>query len=197
MLPGYKKLQSVAALFAVLSACAYMLLLPLQASAQFEPPPEKSQKVSPYIPTPQIVVQKMLQLAKVGRGDVVYDLGSGDGRIVIMAAQKFGARAVGVELDPKLFRESSEKVQQLGLGRNARIIYGNMFDVSIRPATVVTLYLLPSVIDQIEPMLRKELRPGTRVVSHDFPVSAWDEVKVEHVRDSYGDRHTLYLYIRP
>jgi len=186
-----------AAFVAVLVAFECGLSFPPRASAQEEIPPETSQKVVPYVPTPMKVVQKMLELAKVNRNDVVYDLGSGDGRIVIMAAQKFGAHAVGVELDPKLLHESSAQIQTLGLGERAKILYGNMFDVDVHPATVVTLYLLPSVNDQIEPKLEKELRPGTRVVSHDFPMNPWNAVKTERVTDEYGTFHTLYLYVRP
>ena len=193
----WNKLRSVAALFTVLGACWCILSLPPQATAQVEPSSENFHKVVPFVPTPLKVVERMLELAKVSHNDVVYDLGSGDGRIVIMAAQKFGAQAVGVELDPKLFRESSERVQKLGLGEKAKIIYGNMFEVNVHPATVMTLYLLPSVNDQIEPKLDKELRSGTRVVSHDFSMNGWDPVKTEQVSDEYGGHHTLYLYIRP
>jgi SAM-dependent methyltransferase len=190
-------LRRVAILVTFLAAFDCILARPPQASAQVEAPPETSQKVVPFVPTPMKVVERMLELAKVSRNDVVYDLGSGDGRIVIMAAQKFGAHAVGVELDPKLFRESSARIQKLGLGKRAKIIYGNMFEVNVHPATVMTLYLLPSVNDQIEPMLDKELRSGTRVVSHDFSMNGWDPVKTEQVTDEYGGHHTLYLYIRP
>jgi len=191
------KLRRVAALVAILAAFDCIRLLPPQASAQVEAPPETSQKIVPFVPTPMKVVERMLELAKVGRNDVVYDLGSGDGRIVIMAAQKFGAQAVGVELDPKLFRESSARIQKLGLGEKAKIIYGNMFEVNVHPATVVTLYLMPSVNDLIAPLLDKELRSGTRVVAHDFPVNAWNPVKTEQVSDEDGGHHTLYLYVRP
>jgi predicted RNA methylase len=129
--------------------------------------------------------------------DVVYDLGSGDGRIVIMAAQKFGAHAVGVELDPGLYHKSWARIEELGLTSRAKILYGNMFQANVRPATVVTLYLLPGVNEDIRPMLEKQLRPGTRVVSHDFRVAGWDAVKSEDVKTESGSVHTIYLYIRP
>lgn len=196
MLP-VKRLSKVTALAAVLVACGCLLAPVRRASAQVEPALENSRKVVPFIPTPLKVVERMLELAKVNRNDVVYDLGSGDGRIVIMAAQKFGARAVGVELDPKLVRESTERIQQLGLGQRAKILYGNLFEVNVHPATVVTLYLLPSVNNQIEPKLEKQLRSGTRVVAHDFSMNGWKPTKTEQVRDEYGGRHTIYLYVRP
>jgi protein-L-isoaspartate O-methyltransferase len=191
------RLRRVAALVAILAAFECILSLVPQVSAQVEPSTETPQRVVPFVPTPMKVVERMLELAKVSRNDVVYDLGSGDGRIVIMAAQEFGAHAVGVELDPKLFRESSARIQKLGLGKRAKIIYGNMFEVNVHPATVVTLYLLPSVNDEIEPMLDKELRSGTRVVSHDFSMNAWNVAKTERVTDENGGHHTIYLYIRP
>lgn len=189
------KLRRVAALVAFLTVFECILSLPPRTSAQASS--DISRKVVPFVPTPMKVAEKMLELAKVDRNDVVYDLGSGDGRIVVMAAQEFGAQAVGVELDPKLFEESSARIRKLGLQNKAHIIYGDMFEVNVHPATVVTLYLLPSVNDQIEPMLEKELRPGTRVVSHDFSMNGWNPAKTESVTDENGGHHTLYLYVRP
>ncbi len=153
--------------------------------------------IVPYVPTPEDVVEKMLELAQVKPDDVVYDLGSGDGRIVITAAQKFGARAVGVELNPDLYKQSSDQVKELGLGGRAKILHENMFDVSVRKATVVTLYLLTSVNEGLRPKLEKELRSGARVVSHDFQMPGWDPAKVEEVTSKNGISHKLYLYIRP
>jgi len=191
------RLKRAAVLFAALAAFGSVGSLTPMASAQEVTPRNISERVVPFVPTPMNVVEKMLELAKVTRKDVVYDLGSGDGRIVIMAAQKFGAKAVGVELDPKLFRESSERIKKLGLQKKAQIVYGDMFNISVHPATVITLYLLPSVNDRIEPKLDKELRSGTRIVSHDFMMNGWNAVKTEQVTDENGAHHTLYLYIRP
>ncbi|BAU49064.1 RNA methyltransferase [Sulfurifustis variabilis] len=123
----------------------------------------------PYVPTPEPVVREMLQLAKVGPNDMVYDLGSGDGRIVIMAAKEFGARGVGVDIDPARIAEARENARRAGVADKVRFVQGNLFDVDLRPATAVTLYLLPSVNLQLKPKLLRELRPGTPVVSH-----AWD-----------------------
>ncbi len=168
-----------------------------QAPAEGRRARNNIERVAPYVPSPPEVVEKMLELAKVDKSDVVYDLGSGDGRIVIMAAQKFGARSVGIELDPKLYEESSKKISELGLSSRAKILYENFFEVNLRPASVVTLYLLTIVNERLRPKLEKELRPGTRVVSHDFEVRGWTPDKVEKVTSNNGIEHTVYLYIRP
>jgi SAM-dependent methyltransferase len=153
--------------------------------------------IVPYVPTPEDVAEKMLELAHVGPEDVVYDLGSGDGRIVILAAKKFGAHAVGVELNPDLYKESSERIDKLGLSGLAQILHENMFNVSVRKATVVTLYLLTSVNERLRPKLEKELRSGARIVSHDFQMPGWDPAKVVDVTSKNGVSHKIYLYIRP
>jgi len=165
--------------------------------AQQETPGSYLEKIVPYVPTPPEIVEKMLKMAKVGPDDTVYDLGSGDGRIVIMAAQKFGARAVGVELDPDLFKQSFDRVKELGLADQVTILHENMFQINVRRATVVTLYLLTSVNERLRPQLEKQLRSGTRVVSHDFPVLGWEPEKSEQVISKNEVTHRIYLYIRP
>ncbi len=160
-------------------------------------PTAAKDRLAPYVPTPMRVVEEMLKLADVGRRDRVYDLGSGDGRIVIMAAQKFGARAVGVELDDDLAKQSTARIAELGLRRRARILHANMYDVSLRRATVVTLYLLTSVNERLKPILERELPSGARVVSHDFQVPGWEPEKTVQVVSENGVSHTLYLYVRP
>ena len=122
------------------------------------------------MPTPQDIVDKMLELAKVTSDDVVYDLGSGDGRIVITAAQKYGAHAVGVEINPDLYRQSSDRIKELGLDDRAHIMCEDMFDVSVHRATVVMLYLLTSFNEKLRPKLERELRSGARIVCHDFHI---------------------------
>lgn len=151
----------------------------------------------PYVPTPPDIVDKILELAKVTSDDVLYDLGSGDGRIVIAAAQKYGAHAVGVEINPNLYRLSSDRIKELGLQDRARIMCEDMFDVSVHPATVVTLYLLTSFNERLRPKLDRELRSGTRVVCHDFHIPGWDPEKVVDVTSKNGLPHKLYLYIHP
>jgi SAM-dependent methyltransferase len=153
--------------------------------------------IVPYVPTPMAVVQKMLEVAKVQSDDVVYDLGSGDGRIVIMAAQKFGAHAVGVELDSDLFEKSSDRIRKLGLQDRAQIIHENMFEVNVHHATVVTLYLLTAVNERLRPKLERELRSGARVVSHDFQIPGWHPAETAEVTSENQVASKVYLYIRP
>jgi len=189
------------ALFAVVPA----LLLFCQTAASQSVPLTPSQTdagkylehVVPYVPTPMAVVQKMLGVAKVQPDDVVYDLGSGDGRIVIMAAQKFGAHAVGVELNSDLYEKSSRRIQELGLQDRAQIIHENMFEVNVRHATVVTLYLLTSVNERLRPMLERQLRSGARIVSHDFQVPGWQPAQTVEVLSENRVTSKIFLYIRP
>jgi SAM-dependent methyltransferase len=126
-----------------------------------------------FVPTPEEVVEAMLQLAEVDKNDVVYDLGSGDGRIPITAARRFGARAVGIDLDPKLVAQARRSAQEAGVGDRVRFIEGDIFEADISAATVVTLYLLTSINERLRPKLLKELRPGTRIVSHQFRMGDW------------------------
>ncbi|MFB3923556.1 MAG: cyclopropane-fatty-acyl-phospholipid synthase family protein [Terriglobia bacterium] len=158
---------------------------------------EQTDKLAPFVPTPLNVVEEMLKFAKVDEYDRVYDLGSGDGRIVIMAAQKFKAEAVGVEMDDTLYKQSMDRIAELGLSKRAKILHENMYKVSLKPATVITLYLLTSVNERLRPILERDLRPGVRVVTHDFKVPGWDFKDSKVVMSDTGISHTLYLYVRP
>lgn len=159
--------------------------------------PQEDEKLAPYYPTPESVVERMLKLGGVKPGEKTFDLGSGDGRVVIIAAEKFGADATGIELDADLYKQSSDKIKQLGLEKKARIIQGDILKQDLRSADVVTVYLLPSSNDKVRPMLEKQLKKGTRIVSHDFMISGWSAVKEEHIEDDgEGRSHTLYLYVR-
>jgi ribosomal protein L11 methylase PrmA len=136
----------------------------------------------PYVPTPEPVVEKMLELAKVGPNDMVYDLGSGDGRIVITAAKKHGARGIGVDIDPERVREARENAKAAGVSDRVQFKEGDLFKMDLTGATVVTLYLLPEVNMKLRPKLLNELRPGTRIVSHSFDMGDWapeEKVQVE------------------
>ena len=133
------------------------------------PPAARTPDVN-FVPTPMPAVDAMLEIAQVGRDDVLYDLGSGDGRIVLAAAQKYGARAVGVEIDPALVAESRRTATERGVADRVTFIEGDLFEVDLSPATVVTLYLSSRINERLVPKLRRELRPGTRVVSHDFDI---------------------------
>src|SRR5215204_3781952 len=149
----------------------------LQASGERQPQhPSRAPDIF-FVPTWQPVVYQMLELAGVTRDDVVYDLGSGDGRIVIIAAQKYGARGVGVDLDAKLIEVSRQVAREAEVSDRVTFLQGDLFKADISAATVVTLFLSPSVNAELEPKLRKELRPGTRVVSHQFPIGRWPPLK--------------------
>ncbi|MBI2359735.1 MAG: class I SAM-dependent methyltransferase [Deltaproteobacteria bacterium] len=154
----------------------------------------ETKKIVPFVPTPQGVVDRMLELAEVKKGDVVYDLGSGDGRIVITAARKYGVRAVGFEIDPDLIKESRENIRKAGLEHLAEIRQQDILTVDLSPATVLTMYLLPSVNMQLRPKVQKELRPGARIVSHAFDMEDWKADRVEQVKDPGGFSRTVYLW---
>ncbi len=144
----------------------------------------------PYVPTPQRVVDRMLQLANVKKGETLYDLGSGDGRIVITAAKQYGARGIGIDLDPARIREARSNAQKAGVSEQVRFIAGDLFKADLSGANVVTLYLLNSVNRDLRPQLWKQLRVGTRVVSHAFDMgSEWPPEKAEDV-----DGRTIYYW---
>lgn len=134
-----------------------------------------------FVPTPNDVVSKMLELAQVTAKDVVYDLGCGDGRIVITAAQKFGARGVGIDIDPERIREANENVRRAKVQDRVRFVEGDLFEADISEATVVTLYLLTQLNLKLRPKLMSDLRPGTRVVSHAFSMGDWKPERHEYV----------------
>jgi tRNA G37 N-methylase Trm5 len=151
-------------------------------------------KIVPYVPTPQDVVERMLEMAQVKKGDVVYDLGSGDGRIVITAAQKFGVRAIGFEIDPERIKESRENIKKAGVEKLVEIRQQDIRSVDLSPASVLTMYLLPEVNLMIRPNIWKQMKPGSRVVSHDFDMGDWKPLKTENIKDGHNWDHTLYLW---
>jgi len=146
----------------------------------------------PYVPTPQAVVDEMLKLAEVGKGDVIYDLGCGDGRIVITAAQKHGARGVGVDIDPQRIAESNENARKAGVTDRVKFMVQDLFTTDFKEATVVTLYLLPDVNLKLRPKLLRELKPGTRIVSHAFDMGDWKPDKTVQV-----EGRTIYYWVVP
>lgn len=159
-------------------------------------PQVKPNRLAPYVPSPQNVVDEMLRAAKVKVGDTVYDLGSGDGRVVITAAQKFGAKAVGIEISPKEAKLSREKIAQAKLEDRVTIVEADALTADLSQADVVTLYFLTSSNDLLRPHLEKSLKPGARVVSHDYPIRGWKETRVEKV-EAYKRVHHLYVYEIP
>ncbi|MBL0421961.1 class I SAM-dependent methyltransferase [Ramlibacter sp. AW1] len=144
----------------------------------------------PYVPTPQPVVDKMLEMAKVGSSDVVYDLGCGDGRIVITAAKVHGARGVGVDLNPVRIQEAQANAKSAGVTDKVQLRVANIFETDVSPASVVTLYLLPTINRKLRPQLWRQLRVGTRVVSHAFDMGdEWPPERTEQV-----DHRTVYYW---
>src|SRR6185503_18366143 len=127
----------------------------------------------PYVPTPWPIVDELLKLAEIGPQDIVYDLGSGDGRLVIEAAKRYGSRGVGIELQKKLVEQANADAAREGLAERVKFLEADLFESSYKDASVVTLYLLPRFVTRLVPKLRSELKPGSRVVSHDYPLVPW------------------------
>ena len=154
-----------------------------------------SKSIAPFVPSPMDVVRMILELAELEPNEVLYDLGCGDGRIVLAAAKDFGSKAVGVDLNAMLISEAKNRAEKLGFGDEARFIEGDMFNVDLKPANVVIMYLLTSANEKMRPKLESELSPGTRVITHDFPIINW---RCQSRLDFKGEsgRHTLYLYVR-
>ena len=155
-----------------------------------------AEKLAPYYPTPETIVERMLQLGGLKAGEKMFDLGSGDGRIVIMAAQKFHAEAVGIELDKDLCKQSAARILKLGLEKNARIVNGDLLKQNYGSADLVTVYLLPDAVNgKVQPLLDRQLKKGARIVAKDFDFRNWTPEKVENIPDDgEGRSHTLYLY---
>jgi len=151
-------------------------------------------KIVPYVPTPQAVVDRMLELAEVKKGDVVYDLGSGDGRIVVTAAKKYGVKAIGFEIDPQRIKESHENIKKAGVENLVEIRQQDIRTVDLSQASVLTMYLLPEVNLMIRPNIWKQMKPGSRVVSHDFDMGDWKPLKIEEIKDDSSWEHKLYLW---
>jgi len=163
----------------------------------------KDNIAGPYVPTPWMIVEQMLKLADIRGEDVVYDLGSGDGRLVITAAKRFGARGVGVELQTELVEMARIGAKHEGVADRVKFVQGDLFETDIREASVVMLYLLPGFVTRLVPRLRAELRPGTRIVSHDYPLAPWppdkdlsmDVPEKEMISGTSWTR--LYYYVVP
>lgn len=146
-----------------------------------------------YVPTPQEVVDEMLKLAQVTKDDVIYDLGSGDGRIPITAAQRHGTRGIGIDINPQRIREANANAREAGVTDRVKFLQQDLFESDISEATVVTLYLLPELNLRLRPQLFEQLRPGTRIVSHDFDMGDWEPDRV--VATNEGS--TIYLWVVP
>ncbi len=165
----------------------------------------------PFVPTPEEVVLEMLKMANVNKDDVLYDLGCGDGRIVITAAKKFGCRGVGIDIDPQRIKESRENAKKAGVSKKVKFIEENLFNAEISEATVVTLYLLSEVNLRLRPNLFQQLRPGTRIVSHEFSMGKWEPEASTTIKtgekpvvdywdqnvEDYWNTHNVHFWIIP
>jgi precorrin-6B methylase 2 len=188
-----------------LGKLVFLLMIPAITGLMFVDPPRfnpsqavaqdqdlESKKIVPFVPTPQEVVDRMIQLAGVKKGDTVYDLGSGDGRIVIAAAKAGASKAVGFEIDPGLVKESRENIKKAGVSDRAEIRHADIMTVDLSAASVITMYLLPEVNLKLKPRILSQMKPGSRVVSHAFDMGDWKPEKVERVNG-----RTIYLWTVP
>lgn len=159
-------------------------------------PPQKPQSLAPWVSSPVQVVDRMLELSRLKAGETLFDLGSGDGRVLIAAATKFGAKAVGVELSERLVKTSQERINQEGLGDKITVIHANLLDVDISKADVVTIYLLRDSNDLVRPKLESSLKAGARVVSHDYEIRGWKPAYVDKPEANHR-AHVIYVYEMP
>jgi SAM-dependent methyltransferase len=149
--------------------------------------------LAPYVVSPQQIVDRMLELADIRPGETLYDLGSGDGRVLITAAQRYHAKAVGIEISETLVKSTTERIQKMGLASDARVIQGDLLQIDLSPADIVTIYLATDSNEILRPNLEKYLRPGARVVSHDYVVPGWKPKFVDKdLPEARG--HVIYLY---
>ena len=183
-------LVRTAAVAAVLLLSIASASLPRGAVAQTQ----GNQSLAPFVPTPNDVVDRMLALAEVTANDVVYDLGSGDGRIVIAAAQQFGARGVGIDIDPQRIAESNANAERAGVRHLVEFIEMDVMEADVSEATVVTLYLLSSSNARLRPILTRQLSDGARIVSHAFSMGDWEADEIDRFEDERGSTRTLYLW---
>ncbi|MGE3273788.1 MAG: cyclopropane-fatty-acyl-phospholipid synthase family protein [Vicinamibacterales bacterium] len=174
----------------LLAPALALTLVPLRAAPQ-----DRTPNLAPFVPTPQEVVDRMLRLASVTKDDVVYDLGSGDGRIVISAAQQYGARGVGVDIDPLRIAESEANAKRAGVSHLVTFKRQDALQTDVSDATVVTLYLLSASNLKLRPILTRQLKPGARIVAHAFGMGDWKPARVDTFTDSSHSPRTLYLWI--
>ena len=177
-------------------ACVIAVALQLSVSAGQAPATKRpdAPQLAPYVPTPQEVVDRMLQLGGVGKNDIVYDLGCGDGRIPITAARVYGARGVGVDIDPRRIAEANANARQAGVSQLVSFRLENAMTTDVSEATVVTLYLLSASNLKLRPILTRQLKPGARIVSHAFSMGDWEPDKVDTFTDTANSPRTLYLW---
>src|SRR5580658_10400196 len=171
------------------------ILLTLAVLPAFGQDPKYVNRLAPYVNSPARVVDRMLELASIRPGETVYDLGCGDGRILIAAVQRFQAKAIGIEISPKIVAEARSRIKKAGVGDRAQVIQGDLLQADLTGADVVTIYLATSLNEELRPRLEKFLKPGARVVSHDYAVPGWKPSQV--VQAEGRQKHSIYLYEMP
>ena len=177
-------------------AALLLAVSPLTYAQRYKP--DLRNRLAPYVASPQRAVEKMLDLANLKPGEMLYDLGCGDGRILITAAQKYRAKAVGVEISDRLARTAEANVKSSGLENQVKVIRGDFMQIDLSTADVVTLYLMTTANENLRPNLEKYLKKDARVVSYDYPIPGWNPIsRNETDPSSLGNRHTIYLYQVP
>jgi len=167
-----------------------LIFLPLAAQP---PAPRYANKLAPYVASPNRVVDRMLEMASIKPGETLIDLGCGDGRILVAAVERYKAKAIGVEISPALVQQATTRIQREGLTEQAKVIQGDLLQADLTGADIVTIYLESSLNRQLRPRLEKFLKPGARVVSHDYAIPGWKPTRV----DKSDGRHLVYLYEMP
>jgi SAM-dependent methyltransferase len=178
----------------LLAGCLLCLLVVAERAVPVSAAQQQPESLAPFVPTPYSVVDRMLALAEVTANDTVYDIGCGDGRIVITAAKKYGAHGVGIDYDPERIRESKENAKKAGVENLVRFIQQDAMTADYSPATVVTMYLLTNSNLKLRPILTKQLKPGSRIVSHAFSMGDWEPVKKDEFQDENSFTRTIYLW---
>ena len=158
---------------------------------------EFKNNLAPNVGSPEQAIDRMLEVAKLKPGETLYDLGCGDGRILIAAAKRFKVKGVGIEISSHLAKVAAANVADEGLEKRVKIIHGDFMRVDLSPANVVTLYLATTANDTLRPNLERYLKPNTRVVSYDYPIAGWTPISTSETEGHYGDTHTIYLYEVP
>ena len=194
------KIMSLAALPKCVIALTWLVAFAVSVQAQQSTFPNLKKyknNLAPYVVAPERAVDKMLAIANLRPGETLYDLGCGDGRILIAAAEKYDAKAVGIEIGESLAQKAADNVRKHGLENQVKVIHGDFMATDLSAANVVTLYLAPIANDTLRPNLERYLRPHSRVVSYDYPIPGWKAIDTETSHGHHGDTHMIYLYEVP
>lgn len=179
------------------SVIASLSVFPVIGYGQYRNLSDYKNNLAPYVTSPEHAVDKMLEMANLKSGETLYDLGCGDGRILIAAAEKYKVKAVGIEISDRLAKTAAENVKKAGLQNQVKVIHGNFMQTDLSGANVVTLYLATTANETLRPNLERYLHPNTRIVSYDYPIPGWKPVDTSETEGRHGATHTIYLYQVP